>query len=232
MFLIIFFIAGESFCELARLIISARSIGTTLCLNFLISWSSLKIQVSKRSGRGPTSPILAPIKPREMAQTRKKSVTLFLKFSSSGKTMPANMNGICRRCSPEEMDNVPQKESDRRLPSAVNGPSFVPKSRIGLSRNAEATARAETSSPKVIVPIISPSIFFSLNKAITFSASPSSRTQPPLVSRSSGTMISSWGLRGKASRQRRRIFAAQSSSNGSRWAGTKPIFSGSISPLF
>ena len=38
--------------------------------------------------------------------------------------------------------------------------------------------------------------------------------------------------RGKASRQRRRIFEAQSSSNGSRWAGTKPIFRGSIFCLF
>ena len=219
---------GEPRSAPARLMMSARSMGMTRCRNLRVSSSSLKMQVSNRSGRGPTSPTFAPMNPRETAQTRTKSATAARNVGSSGNTIPPKRNGIFRRCSPEDIDNVPQNESDLRLPSSVKAPSFVPKRNTGLCRNAAATVSAETSSPNVIVPMMTPSMPCSRNRSMTLSASPSSRTQPLRVRLSSGTMISTFSTPPNASRQRRRISSAQFSSNGSRWAGTNPSFTGSI----
>ena len=100
--------------------------------------------------------------PLTTEQVPTKSETYFWKFFSSGtKTKPAKINGISRRCSPEEIDKVPQKESDIRTPQGGTSFSFVPKSNWGLSRKAVATESVEISTPKVIVPIIkSVNVFF------------------------------------------------------------------------
>src|SRR3974377_2272510 len=105
---------------------SGKEVGITLCLNFRIRASSLTMQVSNRSGRGPTRPILAPINPRVIEHTLIKSLTLEIKVLSSGKTMPPKTNGIFLRYSPDDIESVPQKESERRQPCSVMAPSLVP----------------------------------------------------------------------------------------------------------
>ena len=151
----------------------------TRCLNFRIRASSLKMQVSKRSGRGPTRPILAPINPRVIEHTLTKSLMQEINVSSSGKTIPPKINGIFLRYSPDDIERVPQKESERRQPCSVIASSLVPKRSIGRFWNAAATAKADTSSPKVMVPISNPSIPFSWNNLMVFSASSSFLTSPP-----------------------------------------------------
>ena len=164
--------------------------GTTRWPNCSIIGNSLMAQVSKRSGLGPTSPILAPIQPLTALQAPRKLLMPWLNISSSGKQLPRKVKGILLLYRPEEIERVPQKASDLLPPSSVKGPSLVLKSKTGASGIFSAILTAEISSPKVIVPMMIPAKFLVLNSWITFSASLSSRTSPLGVKVSSGAINS------------------------------------------
>jgi len=61
-----------------------------------------------------------------------------LKFFSSGIRVPAKIKGIFLRCKPDDIESVPQKESEVRAPQDGTSFSFVPKSNWGLLRKAVA----------------------------------------------------------------------------------------------